>query len=121
MSSKDMSSLLQNLEKEAERVLQFMAVNKLVAANPAKTSFILIRGKDHKKWPETSIKIGNSSVKESVSEKILGVTVNNKLKWQDHHNNIVSILRNKVFVLKRLTYHLPGWVLVVCLMEWSCL
>jgi hypothetical protein len=111
VSSKDMSSLLQNLEREAERVLQFMAVNKLVA-NPAKTSFILIRGKDHKKWPETSIKIGNSSVKESVSEKVLGVTVNNKLKWQDHHNNIVSILRHKVFVLRRLTYHLPRWVLV---------
>jgi hypothetical protein len=44
MSSSDMPSLLKNLESEAEEVLTYMAVNKLVA-NPSKTSFLLIRGK----------------------------------------------------------------------------
>jgi hypothetical protein len=42
MSSQDMTSLLRNLETEANNVLQYMAVNKLVA-NPGKTKFLLIR------------------------------------------------------------------------------
>jgi hypothetical protein len=88
-----------------------MAVNKLVA-NPKKTKFLLIRGKKHKKWPQSSINIGNDLVKESSSENILGVTVNNKLKWDEQHSNIVNKLRYKVSMLRRLTFHLPGWVLV---------
>jgi hypothetical protein len=56
MSSQDMTSLLRNLETEANNVLQYMAVNKLVA-NPGKTKFLMIRGKSYKKWPEVSIKV----------------------------------------------------------------
>jgi retron-type reverse transcriptase len=111
MSSQDMTPLLEGLEAEAGRVLQYMAVNKLVA-NPKKTKFLLIRGKKHKKWPQSSINIGNDLVKESSSENILGVTVNNKLKWDEQHSNIVNKLRYKVSMLRRLTFHLPGWVLV---------
>jgi hypothetical protein len=111
MSSQDMSSLLEGLEAEAARMLQYMAVNKLVA-NPKKTKFLLIRGKKHKKWPVTGINIGNDLVKESTSEKILGVTVNNKLNWDEQHINIVNTLRYKVSMLRRLAFHLPGWVLV---------
>jgi hypothetical protein len=89
-----------------------MAVNKLVA-NADKTKFLLIRGKKHKKWPEVKVMIGNSIVNESQSEKILGVTVNNKLKWQEQHRNIVNTLREyKQPILKRLAYHLPRWVVV---------
>jgi hypothetical protein len=35
-------------------------------------------------------------VKESISEKILGVTMNNKLKWDEQLINIVNTLRYKV-------------------------
>jgi retron-type reverse transcriptase len=89
MSSWDMKSLLASLETEAAMILDYIAVNKLVA-NADKTKFLLIRGKRHKKWPEVKIKVGNSLVNESQSEKILGITVNNKLKWDEHHNNITN-------------------------------
>jgi retron-type reverse transcriptase len=112
MSSWDMESLLASLETEAAMILDYMAVNKLVA-NADKTKFLLIRGKRHKKWPEVKIKVGNSIVNESQSEKILGVTVNNKLKWDEHHNNITNTLREyNQPILKRLAYHLPRWVVV---------
>jgi hypothetical protein len=111
MSSSDMPSLLKNLESEAAEVLTYMAVNKLVA-NPSKTSFLLIRGKKNKKWEETSIKIGNSPVKESACEKILGITIQNNLKWNEQHNNTVNALRYKVFIIRRLVYHLPRWAIV---------
>jgi hypothetical protein len=102
MSSWDMKSLLASLETEAAMILDYMAVNKLVA-NADKTKFLLIRGKRHKKWPKVKIKVGNSIVNESQSEKILGVTVNNKLKWDEHHKNITNTLREyNQPILKRL-------------------
>jgi hypothetical protein len=39
--------------------------------------------------------------------------VNNKLKWQEQHRNIVNTLREyKQPILNRLAYHLPRWVVV---------
>jgi hypothetical protein len=70
MSSWDMKSLLTNLEAEAAMILEYMAVNKLVA-NAEINKFLLIRGKRHKKWPEVKIKVGNSLVNESQSEKVI--------------------------------------------------
>jgi hypothetical protein len=46
-------------------------------------------------------------VTESLSERILGVVVSNKLKWCEQYRSIVNNLRYRIFTLKRLTYHLP--------------
>jgi hypothetical protein len=79
MSSHNMNSLTVGLETAADKVLTYMADNELVA-NPKKTKFLLMRGKHHKKWPETTIRVGGDSVKESTHERLLGVTVSNNLK-----------------------------------------
>jgi hypothetical protein len=50
-SSKNVNQLLKSLESEATRVLAYFTANKLVA-NAKKTKFLLIRGKNDKKWPE---------------------------------------------------------------------
>jgi hypothetical protein len=98
MSSLDMISLKLGLETAADKVLIYMADNKLVA-NPKKTKFLLMRGKHHKKCPATTIRVGGDSVTESTHEKLLGVTVSNNLKWKDHHQQLVCNLRHRVFVI----------------------
>jgi hypothetical protein len=105
-SSKNISQLLETLEHEASRVLDYMSRNKLVA-NASKTGFLLIRGKGHKKWPLTSVNIGSETVVESECEKILGVQVSNNLKWNDHMRSVVNDLRYIIFTMRRLTYNLP--------------
>jgi hypothetical protein len=105
-SSKNISQLLETLEHEASRVLDYMSRNKLVA-NASKTGFLLIRGKGHKKWPLTSVNIGSETVVESECEKILGVQVSNNLKWDDHMRSVVNDLRYRIFTMRRLTYNLP--------------
>jgi ribonuclease P/MRP protein subunit RPP40 len=115
MSSQDMTSSLRNLETEANNVLQYMTVNKLVAY-PGKTKFLLIRGKSHKKWPEVSIMV----VKESPSETVLGIIVNNKLQWHEQHINVVNKLRSQIGLMARLVYHLPRKALISLLnSEWT--
>jgi hypothetical protein len=111
MSSPNINSLKLGLETAADKVLIYMAANKLVA-NPQKTKFLLMRGIHHKKWPETSIRVGGDSIKESTHEKLLGVTVSNDLKWKHHHQQLVCNLRHMVFVIRRLVQNLPRQVIV---------
>jgi hypothetical protein len=71
-----------------------------------------MRGIHHKKRPETSIRVGGDSIKESTHEKLLGVTVSNDLKWKDHHQQLVCNPRHRVFVIRRLVQNLPKQVIV---------
>jgi hypothetical protein len=105
-SSKNISNLVETLELEASRVLDYMSRNKLVA-NAKKTGFLLIRGKGCKKWPITSVNVGSDPVVESQCLKILGVQVSNNLKWSDHLRYVVNGLRYRIFTMRRLTYKLP--------------
>jgi hypothetical protein len=105
-SSKNISHLVESLEHEATRVLDYMSRNKLVA-NAKKTGFLLIRGKGHKKWPKTSVNVGSESVVESECQKILGVQVSNNLKWNEHLRSVVNDLRYRIFTMRRLTHNLP--------------
>jgi hypothetical protein len=114
----NMNSLTVGLETAADKVLTYMAANKLVA-NPKKTKFLLMRGKHHKKWPETRIRVGGDSVKESTHERLLGVTVSNNLKWKDHRPPPTTCLQLKTYGLWDKKTHpeltkaghsgTPGW------------
>jgi hypothetical protein len=76
-------------------------------ANAKKTKFLLIRGRNARKWPESAVSIGGGLVSESTSERLLGVVVSNNLKWTDQYRSIVNSVRYRIFTLKRLAYHLP--------------
>jgi hypothetical protein len=78
-----------------------------------------MRGKHHKKWLETTIRVGGVCVTESTPEKLLGVTVSNNLKWKDHHQQLVSSLRHRVFVIRRLVQNLPRQI-TVGLLDVAC-
>jgi hypothetical protein len=97
-SSKNVNQLLKSLESEATRVLAYFTANKLVA-NAKKTKFLLIRGKNDKNWPESSVAINGEQVTESSSERILGVRVSNNLKWCDQYRELVNNLRYRIFTL----------------------
>jgi hypothetical protein len=111
MSSHNMNSLTVGLETAADKVLTYMAANKLVS-NPKKTKFLRMRGKHHKKWPETTIRVGGDIVKESTHERLLGVIVSNNLKWKDHHQQLVCNFAHRVFRIRRHIQNLPRQVIV---------
>ena len=105
-SSNSVDEIIEVLENAAAKVLKYFASNGLVA-NPSKTKFLLIRSKFDKSWPNSTIKIDNHNIAESKSEKVLGVVINNKLTWNDHFEHLDSILRQKVGIIKRLSYKIP--------------
>ena len=81
-----------------------MSVNKL-KANDDKTH-ILVTRKD-KKTEDIVVKIGKVNIKETQSEKLLGVHIDNNLKWTKHLKELEVKLKYRLYCLRRLSEILP--------------
>ena len=102
--------VLEKLEAAAGKLLQFMSDSGL-AANPEKTHFLRFGSKKGHR----SIKVGEAVIEESSSEQLVGFTVSSSLSWQDHFKNLEGVLKGRVGVLRRLSWHLPKNILLHCL------
>ena len=105
-SDTNINKIQEKLHRAAQSMLEYCASNELVA-NASKTKYLLMRGRSNKSCPETSIKVGKAIIEESPSERILGVLINNKLTWSNQFESLRSKVRQKVAILKRLTYQIP--------------
>lgn len=119
------------LNKELKSVVDWVQQNQLVL-NVVKTSCMVI-GTRHSlsKNPELILMVGNEFIKQVQETKLLGVTIDNKLTWEQHVNKmcvkmggvIASIKRCAPFlgqkVLKQLTQSLLLSNLDYCPTVWS--
>jgi len=102
----DINEVIQGLESDAKEIINFAAANNLIL-NDEKTHFIVFRPNKSESSTLQTIKIGKNFIQESTSIKILGVTLNNDLAWDDHHDSVQKNLRSKLYLLKKLSYHIP--------------
>ena len=100
-----MEKLREKCEKSVNSLLKYMAANKL-SANDDKTHILVVR-KDKNHPEELSFQAGNSTIKEKSSEKLLGMTVSNDLKWTDHLSKLEGYLRQRLFTLRRIEQQIP--------------
>ncbi len=99
--AKDKSEVRRILEQSAVEILSFMSAT-LLSANPTKTKFIMFsRGN------EEPIKVGSTMIQESREEVLLGMTFNKQLTWKSHLDGTESGLRQRIGILRLLSYKLP--------------
>jgi hypothetical protein len=79
---KSQEEVMEKLEEDSKNILQFMASNGLVA-NESKTVFMMINSKKSREEQLRKKMICNSEVTESSSSKLLGMIIDNDLKWKD--------------------------------------
>ena len=104
----DMEVLIKNCEDEAQKILDYMSINRL-KANDDKTGIVIVK---KKKSDETlTLKIGNEKVEETKNERLLGIMVDQNLKWDCHIKNLVRKLNFRLFTLRRLNEKLPKYLL----------
>ena len=94
----DLGNLMRPLEHD------ILIVNEWFESNYMKVNgdkcHLLISGHKHEHmW----VKVGNSRIWESESEKILGVTIDRELKFEEHLRNILAIAGKKLTALARLS------------------
>lgn len=98
--------VLNKLQTESKNILNFMSSNGLVA-NPSKTGLQIFRPV-HQKKGNISLEIGGARVHEANEEKLLGVTIENNLKWHSHVQKVQATLNQRVALLRRLKQWLPS-------------
>ena len=85
-----------------------MSINRL-KANDDKTAIVIVR---KKKSDETlTVTIGNEEITEKKEEKLLGITIQSDLKWDNHIKNLTRKLNFRLFTLRRINEKLPKFLL----------
>ena len=100
-SRKDVEEILHKLERDAHNILCFMASNRLVA-NPSKTELMMILPKRRHGDREYSVQIRNTRIKEAHKIKLLGLHIQNDLKWNTQIQSLESALSQRLGLLRRI-------------------
>ena len=86
-----------------------MYVNKL-HINIEKCCFIHFKpsNMENAVTAEFDVKIGDEIIKQVSETKFLGITIDNKLSWDTHINNLSKKLSCATGILNRIKYNLPS-------------
>ena len=125
--SKDLQDVLRSLEKSTERLFEWFDNNSM-KSNPEKCHLLV------KSDEPVSVNICGSYINNSSSQKLLGVTIDSRLTFESHINQLCTRASQKIGAISRIspfmnlsqrklimnaflchslvTVHLSGWVTV---------
>ena len=90
--AQDISSVISELQRIAKKFFNWCRNNHM-KANPGKCHVILSSD------TQREIRFVNTSITSSLSEKLLGITLDSELKFEEHINKICNIVNKKLNVL----------------------
>ena len=82
VASKNRGTLLETLKNKSESAINWFRNNNMIV-NPGKFQLILLQ-KSTKKVIEEKLQIGNNEIESENSVTLLGITVDNRLSFDDH-------------------------------------
>ena len=91
-------SLTENLVSDTKSILNWFRLDSL-KANPGKFQFIILRDKSHYKH---ELKINSIKVEASDGVLLLGITIDKKLTFKQHAENLCRKAQYKLHTLKRI-------------------
>ena len=102
----NLDALLYTLQHEINILLTWFHDNEMKSIN-GKCHLIIVNGNENK------IKIGNQEIAESKFVKLLGLTIDNKLDFNEHVTNILKKANQKLHALARIAKYLEPYKLRV--------
>ena len=97
--AQDISSVISELQRIAKKKFDWCRNNHM-KANPEKCHVVLSSNTQRK------IRFANASIASSPSEKLLGITLDSELKFEEHVNKICNIVNKKLNALHRIGSHM---------------
>ena len=97
--AQDISSVISELQRIAKNIFDWCRNNHM-KANPEKCHVILSSN------TQREIRFANASIASSPSEKLLGITLDSELKFEEHINKICNIVNKKLNALHRIGSHM---------------
>ncbi len=101
ISSSKINLLFKNINKDLQSLSNWFKANKL-SLNISKTVCILFNQRDTKISHHHTIKIDNHLIELKTYAKFLGVTIDNKLNWHEHINNVKGKINSSIYIINRV-------------------
>ena len=108
-SSNSVENLEVILQSELNNVVRWSLDNHMIL-NPQKTKSMVITSRQkHQRAPlHINLSIGSASIDQVDSHRVLGVTVDNELRWQPHINNVCKTVSRNLYLLGKLSYYVDA-------------
>ena len=104
VEDKSLNKVKQKCESAVQKLLVYMAINKL-SCNDDKTHVLVMK---HGLLKKTLVfDIGDAKIEESKDEKLLGVWVSNNLQWSKHLEQLEAKLRSRLYSLRKMEQQVP--------------
>ena len=104
--SENLPPLKQRVENTLSVALKWFNQNRL-KINPTKTDMVILRSSRMKINPNITVRFGNSNIIPVQSAKILGVTIDSSLSWEQHISVIVRRCNCVLIGLARMQSRIP--------------
>ena len=98
---KNIPSVISQLETDASALLKWIGNNGL-KANPDKFHLLLSENN-----PDLAIRVDTFNIKNSNSEKLLGIKIDNNLTFDPHVTDICTKVSQKLHALSRIGHWMP--------------
>ena len=95
----DISSVIFELQRIAKKIFDWCK-NNYMNANPGNCHAMLSSN------TQLEIRFENTSIALSLSEKLLGITLDSELKFEKHINKIFNLVNKKLNALHRIANHM---------------
>ena len=102
-ASKNMSNLIQTLEKESETAVDWFNQNKMIV-NPEKFQAMLLEKRNENN--QSCLNINNQTIKMTNCIKLLGINIDSKLNFDSY----ISDLCKKASMQLNTLHHLWGYI-----------
>ena len=99
-----------NINKELEKIYNWLAVNKL-SLNVGKTKFMIFHTPGTKFDYMPNVSINGIHLERVQNFNFLGLTINENLSWKPHEDKIANKISKYSGVLSRLKHFLPPMIL----------
>ena len=126
----NIDNIRRDLQQSLHDVSAWCCKNRM-ALNPTKTKCMLMATRQKhqkKKQLPLNLKFETTPIEQVSKHRLLGVTVDEQLKWQMHINNICRTVSRNIFLLSKLSQivsqkstHYVTYELCFKCMGWMCL
>lgn len=98
-----------SLQQTLNDVSQWCEHNKMVL-HPQKTKCMVIttRQKHQIKPLLLDLQVSSEPIEQVASHRVLGITIDNKMQWQEHAENICKKVSRNLYLLKQLRYYVDS-------------
>jgi len=102
-SSKQLDQVQSDLQQGINDVVEWCDLNKMTLHPNKSNSMVITSRQKHQRAPLIlNLKLHADPIEQVTSHRVLGITVDQELRWDVHINNIRKILSKNLYLLSRL-------------------